>query len=172
LISESSFRAPWAAHLAWYLRGYTRAQAQKVWEWIVSEFLVHHWHADSRALIDEHLAAGDLVMLVSSGPLPLIQRIALELEVEHAIGTDFEIHNGRYTGRSLDPICIDEYKASLTQAYLHEKMLEVDLDKSYAYADSTADLQLLEMVAHSVAVYPDDNLRQIALQRGWKVFPA
>jgi HAD superfamily hydrolase (TIGR01490 family) len=172
LISESAFRAPWAAHLAWYLRGYTPEQAQKVWDWIVTEFLVRHWRADSRALIDEHLAAGDLVMLVSSGPRPLIQRIAQELGAEHAIGTNFEIRDGHYTGRSLYPICIDEYKATLTQAYLHKEMLNVDLDHSYSYADSIADLQLLEMVAHPVAVYPDENLRKIALQRGWKIFPS
>lgn len=172
LISEGSFRAPWAAHLAWYIRGYTLEQAEEVWEWIVTEFLVYHWHADSRALIDKHLKSGDLVMLVSSGPLPLIRRIAQELGAGHAIGTDFEVRNGRYTGRSLDPICIDEYKASLTRAYLHKKMLEVDLSQSYTYADSTADLHLLEMVAHPVAVHPDENLRKVALQRGWKVFPA
>ena len=172
LISEGSFRSPWAAHLAWYLRGYTPEQAQQVWDWIVTKFLVNHWRTDSRGLIDGHLAAGDLVMLVSSGPLPLIQRIAQELGTEHAIGTGFEIRDGHFTGHSLEPICIDEYKAILTKSYLSKRNLEVELENSYTYADSTADLHLLEMVAHPVAVYPDKNLHEIALQRNWQIFPA
>lgn len=172
LISEGSFRSPWAAHLAWYLRGYTPEQAQQVWNWIVTQFLVNHWHADSRRLIDEHLAAGDLVMLVSSGPTPLIRRIAKESGIEHAIGTNFEIRNGRYTGHSINPICIDEYKAILTKAYLHKNNLDVEFENSYAYADSTADLHLLEMVTYPVAVYPDNGLREIALQRNWRIFPS
>jgi phosphoserine phosphatase len=48
----------------------------------------------------------------------------------------------------------------------------VDLAESYAYADSTSDLHLLEMVGHPVATYPDDGLRPIALERGWQIFPS
>jgi HAD superfamily hydrolase (TIGR01490 family) len=171
LISESDFRAPWAAHLAWYVRGYTVQQADDLWDWAIDKFISQYWRTDTRALLEAHCESGDLVMLVSSGPLPLVQRAALQLGVDHAVGTRFEIQAGLYTGRSLDPVCIDAYKASLPLDYLRTRGLKVDLEASYAYADSLADLPMLEMVGHPTAVYPDPGLQKIAAQRRWRIIP-
>jgi HAD superfamily hydrolase (TIGR01490 family) len=183
LISESNFRRPWAAHLAWYLRGMTAEEAQQIWGWVAGEFLQNggallrggyvetYWRMDMRALLANHLQAGDAVVLVSSGPQPLIQQIGLELGTEHAIGTHLEMRSGFFTGRSLEPICIDAYKASMAREYLKDRNLQIDYSKSYTYADSTSDLHLLEMVRHPVAVHPEDGLRAIASQRGWRIIP-
>ena len=171
IVSASQFRGIWAADMAWYVRSYSLEQANKVWDWTVSNFLNQHWRADTRAMLDEHLNTGDPVILVSSAPEPLVHRIALKLGTEHAIGTPLEFVNGRYTGRSRRPICIGEYKVQLSQEYLHRNGLDVDLDQSCAYADSISDLDLLGMVGHPTAVYPDDALRKIAAQRGWRIFP-
>jgi len=172
LFNEITFRARWAADLAWYFRGDTPAQAAQTWDWVVSEFMTPYWRADSLDLIRAHRDAGDLVLLVSSGPDALIRRVAQQVGAEHGIGTRFEQVDGHYTGRSLPPICIDEHKASLAQAYLQQAGYKVDLQASYAYADSTSDLKLLEMVGHPVATYPDDGLMPIAVERGWQIFPS
>jgi HAD superfamily hydrolase (TIGR01490 family) len=172
LISQVAFRTPWAAHLAWYFRNYSEAQAGEVWDWVVWDYLSSRWREDTRTMLDRHRYAGDLVMLVSAGPAPLLKRIAAELGADHIIGTDFEIRNGRYTGRSLKPICIDENKSVLTRAYLEKLGEKVDLEMSYAYADAVSDLALLEMVGNPVAVYPGESLRTIATERGWRVFPS
>jgi HAD superfamily hydrolase (TIGR01490 family) len=171
LISESSFRSRWAADLAWYFKGSTPPQAARVWDWMAAEYMTPHWRADSLGLLQQHRAQGDLVLLVSSGPDALIRRIAQQLGAEHGIGTRFEQADGRYTGRSLHPICIDGFKASLAQDYIRQAGLDVELADSYAYADSTSDLHLLEMVGHPVATYPDQGLRPIAVERGWQIFP-
>jgi HAD superfamily hydrolase (TIGR01490 family) len=172
LISQVAFRSPWAAHLAWYFRGYSQEQAGEVWDWVVDEHLSICWREDSRAILDRHSEAGDLVMLVSAGPTPLIERIASEVGATHAIGTEFEMRNGRYTGRSSKPVCIDAYKAILAQAYMERLGMEVDFEASYAYADAVSDLALLEMVGNPVAVYPGEALRAIAMDRGWRIHPA
>jgi phosphoserine phosphatase len=39
-----------------------------------------------------------------------------------------------------------------------------------AYGDTSADIPMLEMAQHSVAVYPDDTLKAVALERGWEIF--
>jgi putative phosphoserine phosphatase/1-acylglycerol-3-phosphate O-acyltransferase len=171
LVSESGFRAPWAAHLAWYVRGYSVERANEVWEYAVDNYLSHYWRADTRLLLDEHCRLGDLVMLVSSGPQPMLEYTAKALGAQHAVGTRFEVRNGRYTGRYMPPVVIDQAKASAPQAYLQERGLQVDLKASFAYADSTTDLGLLEMVGNPMAVYPDKGLRAIAMQRGWRIFP-
>ena len=142
-----------------------------MWDWNVERFLNQHWRADTRALLEMHLQAGEPVILVSSGPQPLVQRTALELGTEHAVGTYLESKNGRYTGRSLSPVCIGEYKAVLAQEYLRAKEINIDLDQSCAYADSISDLGLLAMVGHPTAIYPEEPLREIAEERGWDIFP-
>jgi HAD superfamily hydrolase (TIGR01490 family) len=171
LISEGVFRKPWAAHLAWYVRGYTSEQAKDLWDWIVEEYLSKVWRTDTRHLLDEHRAEGDLVVLVSGGPLPLLRRIAQELGVDHVVGTEFEIKNGRFTGRSKEPICIDENKAKLTRSYLEDNDLEIDMEASFAFADSASDLPLLKLVGHPVATYPNEGLEKVARERGWRLFP-
>lgn len=171
LISESAFRTPWAANLAWFVRGYTEGEADKVWAWNVENFIKRFWRQDMLQVLKGHQKAGDLVMLVSSGPQPMLKTIAKSLDVEHAVGTRFEMKSGRYTGRSLRPVCIDEYKAILPKQYLQDLGIQVDYAASFAYADSTSDLALLEMAGNPVAVYPGEQLKQIALQRGWKSIP-
>ncbi len=171
LISESAFRAPWAANLAWFVRGYTEEEADRVWNWNVDNFIKHFWRQDILQVLEKHQQEGDLVMLVSSGPQPMMKTIARSLGLEHAIGTRFEMQDGRYTGRSLKPVCIDQYKAILAKEYLQNLDIPVDYDASYAYADSTSDLSLLEMAGNPVAVYPGEQLNQIATQRGWQIIP-
>jgi HAD superfamily hydrolase (TIGR01490 family) len=171
LISESAFRTPWAAHLAWYVRGYTPRQAEPVWEWAVDRFLSQYRRLDTRRLLQEHLDAGDMVMLVSAAPQPLVQHIAIELGAHYAVGTRFELRGGRYTGRAIPPVVIDEGKAQAVQAVLRSQRLSVDLTASFSYADSISDRSFLEMVGHPVAVYPDEALRLLAVQRGWRIFP-
>lgn len=171
LISEGAFRAPWAAHLAWYVRGYTVEEAQEVWDWSVERFLNLYWRQDTRRILDGHRLAGDQVFLVSSGPLPMVERIARELGAQHAVGTRFDVKAGRYTGHALPPVVIDTFKASAAKDYIRSKNLSIDLPASSTYADAISDLSLLEMVGHPVAVYPDPGLRTVAVQRGWQIFP-
>jgi HAD superfamily hydrolase (TIGR01490 family) len=172
LISEGSFRAPWVTHMSWFLRGYTIEEAQEIWDWMADDFWSKCWRDDTRSLVEAHLTAGEIVVLVSSGPQPMIQRAAQELGTEHAVGTLFEVQDGYYTGHSLKPTCIDAFKASMTKDYLQNSGLDVDYDSSFTYADSTSDLHLLEMVGNPVAVHPDHGLRAVAEQRGWRIFPS
>jgi HAD superfamily hydrolase (TIGR01490 family) len=151
------------------VRGYSEEEAQVVWDWVVNEFVKGVWRMDIREILREHQVIGDEVILVSAGPQSLLAEIAKSIGVEHAIGTRFEVKDGRFTGKSLQPVCIDEFKASLSSDYLAQKKLAVDLAQSYAYADSITDLALLEMVGNPAAVYPDQELSKIAQQRNWRV---
>lgn len=171
LLSQTGFRAPWAKHLPWFFRGYRVEQAEAIWEWVVGEFLSEHWRSDTRSLLEGHKQSGDLVVLVSAGPVPLLRRIGDEIGAEHAIGTTPRVREGRYTGGVEGPVCIDENKALLPKAYFSQHGIEVDFKASFAYADAPGDLPLLEMVGNPVAVYPDEELRPIAEARGWRILP-
>jgi HAD superfamily hydrolase (TIGR01490 family) len=171
LIPQTGFRKPWAKHLPWIFRGYTVADAQKIWDWVVKDFLGRQWREDSLTLVENHLSAGDQVILVSASPKPILERIADEIGVSHVIGTEPEVRNGRYTGGIHGPVCIAENKAKMALRYLEDKGIEVELRECYAYADSPGDSHLLEMVGNPVATHPDDELRIMATDRGWKIFP-
>jgi HAD superfamily hydrolase (TIGR01490 family) len=172
IISDGTFRKPWPAHLGWYIRGYTEEDADQVWSWVVDTLVSKNWRDDICQILSQHQEEGYLTVLVSGTPAPLLQRIANEVGAEHSVGTGLEIQSGKYTGRSSGPACIAEKKVSLTKEYMEKKGIEVDYQASYAYADSASDKFLLEMVGHPVATYPDQGLRQIAVERKWHIFPS
>jgi len=172
LLSQSTFRKPWAAHLMWFLRGDTPADAAPVWDWVATEYLGKLWRPQGLAQIKEHKAKGDLVVLVSAGPTPLTARIAKQVGADVAVGTRPAIRNGRYTGGVDGQICLDEHKASLSRDALAVKHPDIDWTSSTAYADGETDLALLEMVGNPVAFFPDERLKPIAMARGWKVVEA
>ncbi|MCW5877211.1 MAG: HAD family hydrolase [Anaerolineales bacterium] len=169
LMSQGSFRTAWAAHLTWFFKGYTPEQSQPIWDWVVAEYLAPIWRAEGLQRLKEHKAAGDLVMLVSAGPTPLLDTIARHVGADMAVGTEPELREGRYSGRLAGPVCIDEQKALLSQAAMHAAGQDIDYGASSAYADSRTDLDMLEMVGHPVAFYPDEFLRPIARERGWAI---
>jgi len=168
-ISESKFSRDWARDLAWYFRGYSLDDGNQIWEWVINKYLHVYWRDDIIEKLKEHIATGYIVMLVSAGPLPLVQSIADYLGADFAIGTAVEISDGHYTGKSILPVCLDEYKAKLSLRALDEGGIEVDLINSYTYADSKTDIPLLEIVGNPCAVYPDEELRNYAMQKGWQV---
>jgi HAD superfamily hydrolase (TIGR01490 family) len=172
LISATQFRRPWASHLAWYLRGFSESDAEPIWQSVIQDFLSKHWREDSLHLLQQKQEQGDLVLLVSACMSPLLQRIGEHLKVKHVVGTELQLRNGVYTGRIAGQVCIANQKAAMSQQYLLDQALSVDLALSETYADSTSDLSLLEMVGNPVAVHPDRKLREIATERGWRIHSA
>ncbi len=169
LLKEETFRGRWAAHLAWYVRGYTLEEAEPIWEWAVATYLRSHWRAASVARLREHLNRGDTVVLVSAAPLPLIQRVARHLGTPHAVATPLEVKDGRYTGRAVPPVCIGRHKPERAFAYLRKQGIPVNPKDAWAYADAISDLPLLEAVGHPVAVTPTPELAALARERGWEI---
>ena len=75
--------------------------------------------------------------------------------------------NGLYKGRSLSIPPTGEARASILAKYASEHSLE--LSESIAYADSTSDLPMLEVVGYPVCVNPEPKLAAIARKRGWHI---
>ncbi|MGH2808925.1 MAG: HAD family hydrolase, partial [Actinomycetota bacterium] len=77
-----------------------------------------------------------------------------------------KVVDGRYTG-DLDFYAYGPQKAEAIEKLAAE--LDIDLDGSFAYTDSTTDLPMLSAVGHPVAVNPDRALRRLAIERGWAI---
>jgi HAD superfamily hydrolase (TIGR01490 family) len=117
-------------------------------------------------LAHKHKERGEPVYLVSASLEQIVEKIAVELGFDGAVGSTCEIRDGVYTGRSLRP-CYGALKADALHGIAERD--GIDLARSTAYSDSHTDRAFLEAVGHPVAVNPDKQLRHIALERSWEI---
>jgi putative phosphoserine phosphatase/1-acylglycerol-3-phosphate O-acyltransferase len=120
------------------------------------------------AKVREHKAKDHVLILISAGLRYLLKPVVKDLGFDHLICTDLEMGtDGILTGNTRGPICSDSHK----RAYAEElaKELNMDLGSSYAYGDHHADIPLLELVGNPRAVEPTEQLRKVALERGWPI---
>ncbi|MGA4633152.1 HAD family hydrolase [Pseudomonas solani] len=123
--------------------------------------------AKGEALLAEHRAAGDKLVIITATNRFVTGPIAARLGVETLLATECEMENGRYTGRTTDVPCFREGKVTRLERWLAETGLS--LEGASFYSDSLNDLPLLERVTRPVAVDPDPKLRAEAERRGWPV---
>jgi HAD superfamily hydrolase (TIGR01490 family) len=118
-------------------------------------------------LIEQHHLAGRDVIIVSTSGSEVVEPIGEMLGADRVIATRMAVDDeGRYTGE------IDFYAYAETKAQAMRELAEaegIDLDRSYAYSDSSTDIPMLSAVGHGYAVNPDRALRKEALARGWPV---
>ena len=119
------------------------------------------------ALVDKHRQQGDTLLIITATNHFITAPIATAFGINHLLATDPEIIDGRYTGKVSGTPCYQEGKVIRLKKWLQEN--NFDLENSWFYSDSHNDLPLLKKVTHSVAVNPDDVLRQEAEKHGWKI---
>ena len=136
-------------------------------ECFVMQRLRHLVKPGSQALIAQHRAAGDDLLIVSAASSLIAQPIADFLEIPSLLATEPEIIDGHVTGEISGVACFREGKVSRLEEWM--LFYQKTLDDSFFYADSINDLALLEFVHCPVAVDPDEELAKIATTRNWPV---
>lgn len=119
------------------------------------------------ACVSAHRQAGRTIVLLTGSLDFIIAPLAKELAADAVIAPGLLETNGRFTGSLNGPPISDQEKAKRVRAFAEER--DIDLSQSYAYADSVADLPMLELVGHPNTVNPDKRLSAIAKQRGWPI---
>lgn len=125
----------------------------------------------ARALLQQHVDAGDLVAIVTATNHFVTAPIAKAFGVEHLIAAMPEVDaDGRLTGRLLGTPTQGPGKIVHTKAWLATlgKTLE-DYDAVYFYSDSHNDLPLMSIVSHPVATNANDKLKSHATAQGWRL---
>jgi len=120
-----------------------------------------------RALIEQHRAAGDTLLIITATNSFITRPIAEALGVGNLLATEPEWRDGRYTGKVAGVPCYKEGKITRLQAWLAER--GESADGAVFYSDSRNDIPLLEYVSRPVAVDPDAVLRAHAEARAWPV---
>jgi HAD superfamily hydrolase (TIGR01490 family) len=119
------------------------------------------------ALLEKHRAQGDYLLIITATNRFVTGPIAERLGVDELIATDPEIVAGRYTGNVSGTPCFQQGKVTRLEQWLTQS--GHNLAGSYFYSDSRNDIPLLEMVAHPVAVDPDETLEDHAQLKGWPI---
>ena len=128
--------------------------------------------APAKALVQRHLAAGDLCAVVTATNSFVTGAIAREFGIPHLIGTvaAVDVENGAFSGAPTGMPSFREGKIARVDSWLESLGLWWgSFGESFFYSDSHNDLPLMGKVTTPVAVDPDDKLRAHAEQMGWKI---
>jgi HAD superfamily hydrolase (TIGR01490 family) len=125
-----------------------------------------------------HAEPGHLIVIVSGTLEPLAQGVARWLEAELAkrglatrirvCATRLEQSAGSWTGRIVGEAMFGEAKARAIRRIAAE--LDLDLQRCFAYGDSSSDKWMLDAVGKPAAVNPSSDLARIARRNDWSVF--
>ncbi|WP_296449429.1 HAD family hydrolase [Rhodoferax sp. UBA5149] len=126
------------------------------------------------SLVREHQQAGYEVVIVTATNEFVTRPIAHAFGVKELIAVELECDNstggtGWITGEIKGVPSFREGKVTRLAQWLAERRMSwADVESTF-YTDSINDLSLMENVTHPVATNPDERLRAIATQRGWRI---
>lgn len=139
------------------------AIGEEVWDEVLSLRIF----AGTRAILDEHLARGHQVWIITGSPVEIGDLIGRRLGVTGALGTVAEHRDGFYTGRLVGDMMHGRAKAHAVLELAEQR--DLDLARCYAYGDSMHDVAILSSVGHPFAINPDARLKRHAQGAGWPV---
>ena len=120
-----------------------------------------------RALIAQHQAQGDFVMVITATLDFITRPIASALGINTLLAPVAEFKNGQYTGQVPGIATLGQGKVDRLALWLKDQPFT--LQGSTFYSDSRNDLPLLQQVDHPVCVDPDPVLRAHAEAHDWPV---
>ena len=125
-------------------------------------------------LLEQHRRAGDELVIVTATNEFVTRPIATAFGVQELIAVELERDDspggtGWITGEIKGVPSAREGKVTRVEQWLAERGLTWrDADITF-YSDSINDIALLERANHPVATNPDERLRAIATERGWRI---
>lgn len=172
LIKGEAFQQTLMNGLTKFIKGLNLKEASSHFEWLANEFLLPSQRADMVARLKDHQSQGHLVVIASGSFTACLDLIGKHFGVADLIGTQLEVRNERYTGKMIPPLIMGKAKAEKVRELLSSRGVDVDWSSSYAYGDSFTDRDMLNLVGHPVAVYPDKKLFALAKEKNWEILGA
>ena len=121
-------------------------------------------------LVQGHQQAGDAVVIVTATNEFVTRPIADAFGVHELIAIELvRDAQGEYTGDILGTPSFREGKVTRVQDWLAARNMKWQDVETTFYSDSMNDLPLLDRATHPVATNPDERLRQLATERGWRI---
>jgi HAD superfamily hydrolase (TIGR01490 family) len=153
---------------AGYLRGETLSELDELGERLFVERVAFRVFPYMHEIVRAHQLRGHTVVLASSALTIHAEPVARFLEISHVLCNHFEVDaGGRLTGRIRRPMIWGEQKATAVKLFCAAN--DIDLQRSYFYADGNEDAALMVLVGHPRPVNPRPGLAAMAAQQGWPV---
>ena len=127
-------------------------------------------HPQALELVRRHQAAGDEVLIITATNEFVTQPIAEAFGVQQLIAVELERDAGGWiTGEIRGTPSFREGKVRRFGEWLAARGLHRHAAEVTFYSDSINDLPLMDNADCPVATNPDDRLRALALERGWRI---
>lgn len=149
------------------LAGRTPAECRALADRFTVEVIAPLFFSEALECLARHRAAGDGILVISATQRFLVEAICAQLDVVHALGTDMEVVDGRYTGRTQGILTYREGKIDALRVWQRQQGRPAET--CHFYSDSQNDLPLLCAVDIPHAVNPDATLRAHAQAHGWDI---
>jgi HAD superfamily hydrolase (TIGR01490 family) len=152
------------------LAGRSRTQWGALRDAFMQECILPRIPASARELVEQHRAAGDLLVMSTATNRYLTELTAFDLGFERLIATEPDDVDGVFSGRSSAVLNMREGKVQRLRDWLASTGLPAELlSQATFYSDSINDLPLLQAVRQPIAVDPDARLLAHAQAQGWAV---
>jgi HAD superfamily hydrolase (TIGR01490 family) len=139
-------------------------------EKFMAEVVLPEVRAEALELIARHRAAGDEIAIVTATNEFVTAPIAKAFGVDELIAVRLERDGDFWITGEIDGVPSSrEGKVRRVEEWLAGRGLDWSRAETTFYSDSVNDLPLLERVDHPVATNPDEKLRAIARERGWRI---
>jgi HAD superfamily hydrolase (TIGR01490 family) len=151
-----------------FYRRYEGADAvafRKLGREFAADLMLQRCSAQAIRRVRDHRAAGHRTVLITAALDVFVEPIAPLFDV--VIAADLVEEDGRFTGFMSEPPLVGEARAAWMRRYADAE--DVDLRRSFAYADSHSDLPMLRVVGNPVVVNPDVALFRVAKKRRWPI---
>ncbi len=153
---------------AGYLRGESLTELDQIGERLFAEQVAQRVYPLMREIVSAHRDRGHTVVLSSSALTIHAEPVARALGITHVVCNTFELDDaGLLTGSVTKPIVWGRQKAAAVQRFCTDN--DVDLARSYFYADGDEDAALMSLVGHPRPVNPRSGLAAKAAANDWPV---
>ncbi|WP_036424557.1 HAD-IB family hydrolase [Mycobacterium sp. UM_WWY] len=153
---------------AGYLRGESLQELDALGEQLFTRHILDRVYPHMRDVVRRHQERGHTVVMSSSALTIHAEPVARHLGIGHVLCNHFETDGqGLLTGDVIRPIVWGTRKADAVQRFCEDK--DVELDRSYFYADGGEDGALMRLVGHPRPVNPRPGLAAVAVERDWPV---
>ncbi|GAB3237004.1 HAD-IB family hydrolase/lysophospholipid acyltransferase family protein [Mycolicibacterium hippocampi] len=150
------------------LRGNSVDEIDELAERLFVQKIVSRIYPEMRELVRAHMNRGHTVVLSSSALTVQVEPVARFLGINNVLSNKFETDDdGLITGEVKRPIIWGPGKARAVQEFAAAN--EVDLSKSYFYADGDEDVALMYLVGNPRPTNPAGKMAAVAAKRGWPV---
>lgn len=153
---------------AGYLQGELLTDLDDVCERIFVESLATRVFPSMREIVAAHQERCHTVVLTTSAVTIHANPVARYLDIDHVVCNHFALDGeGRLTGQIAKPVVWGRNKASAAVRFSDAN--DVDLQRSYFYADGDEDAAFMVMVGNPRPVNPRSKLAALAAENDWPV---